>query len=213
MPSNETLITFTIAALILNLSPGPSNLYVMSRSIGQGAKGGIVAAFGLAFGLMVHVIASALGLSAIFKYSPMVYVTVKILGALYLIFLGINYLKSKDIKHKMNGAPKSKPNFQIFKESVLVEVTNPKTALFFLAFLPHFVSPDSGPVATQIILLGTIVTISAIPCDIMVAISCDKVSGWLTRNKKTLNVQERLSGSILVGMGSYIIADEAFNIK
>jgi threonine/homoserine/homoserine lactone efflux protein len=209
MPSIETLLTFTLAAIILNLSPGPSNFYVMTRSIGQEAKGGVVAAFGLAFGLMVHVIASALGLSAIFTYSPMMYVTVKVCGAMYLIFLGLSYWKNKDNHQTMNDALKSKSNFIIFKESVFVEVTNPKTALFFLAFLPHFVSPDSGPIAAQIIVLGTRVTISAIPCDIMVAISSDKMANWLIKNKKSLHIQERVSGSVLIGMGSYIIADEA----
>ncbi len=213
MPPIETLLTFTLAAVILNLTPGPSNLYVMSRSIGQGAKGGVVAAFGLACGLMVHVIASALGLSAIFQYSPLAYITIKMCGALYLIYLGINYWKNKDRKRNATIAFKAKSNIRIFKESVLVEVTNPKTALFFLAFLPHFVSPASGPIAIQIVLLGTIVTLSAIPCDIMVAISCDKMASWLTENKKTLHLQERMSGSILIGMGSYILADELLNIK
>jgi threonine/homoserine/homoserine lactone efflux protein len=213
MPSIETLLTFTLAAVILNLTPGPSNLYIMSRSIGQGVKGGIVAAFGLACGLMVHVIASALGLAAIFKYSPMAYITIKIFGALYLIYLGINYWNNKDKKQNANIASKAKSNMRIFKESVLVEVTNPKTALFFLAFLPHFVSPASGPIAIQLLVLGTIVTLSAIPCDIMVAISCDKMASWLTKNKKTLRLQNRVSGSILVGMGSYLIADELLTIK
>jgi threonine/homoserine/homoserine lactone efflux protein len=95
MPSTEVLIAFTAAALLMNISPGPSNLYVMARAIAQGTQGGIVAAIGLAVGSLVHVVATALGLSAIFAHSPTLYTIVKLTGAAYLVYLGITYWKSK----------------------------------------------------------------------------------------------------------------------
>jgi threonine/homoserine/homoserine lactone efflux protein len=213
MPSVETLLTFTVAALILNLSPGPSNLYVMARSIGQGVRGGVVAAIGLATGVVVHVLVAALGLSAIFTYSPAIYTLVKILGAVYLIFLGIQYWKGGAGSVGAQKVAKTKSEIQIFKESVLVEVTNPKTALFFLAFLPQFVVPETGSIVLQNLIFGAIVTVSALPCDIFIAISAHRIALWLAGNKKKTHIQERVSGSILLGMGSYILADEIWDCQ
>ncbi len=209
MPSTEILLTFILAAMILNISPGPSNFYIMARAIAQGTKAGIVASLGLALGSMVHVIATVLGVSALFKHSPALYTGFKLAGAAYLIYLGIRYWNSKpsDDDATIQEA-KPKPLAKVFTESIIVEVTNPKTALFFLALLPQFVVPESGSVTQQLLILGMIVTISALPCDILVAVSTSKVSNWLARNKRAQQIQERVSGSILFGMGAFIAADE-----
>lgn len=212
MPSPEVLIAFTAAALMLNISPGPSNLYVIARSIAQGTKGGIVAAVGLAVGSMVHVVATVVGISAIFRHSPTLYTIVKLIGAVYLIYLGISYWKSNSAGNNMVATKtRQKPLFTIFRESIIVEVTNPKTALFFIALLPQFVVPESGPVSQQLLVFGLIVMISAIPCDVLVAISSSKASDWLIKHKRAQQVQERVSGSILLGMGAYIVADEQWS--
>lgn len=209
MPSIEILVTFTFAALLMNTSPGPSNLYVMARGIAQGTRGGIVAACGLAVGSLMHVLATVLGLSAVFIHSPAIYTAIKLAGAAYLIYLGIQYWRhSKPTDGMTIKATPAKSLGTIFKESVLVEVTNPKTALFFLALLPQFVVPESGPVHMQLLVLGIIVTLSAIPCDILVAISSSKVAHWLTKNQRAQQIQERVSGSILMAMGGYIVLDE-----
>ena len=212
MPSIEILITFTTAALIMNISPGPSNLYVMARSIAQGTIGGIVAATGLAVGGMVHVVAAVLGLSAIFNHSPTLYTIIKLVGAGYLIYLGICYWKAKHGNASVKRTAK-KPLFAVFKESVIVEITNPKTALFFIALLPQFVVPESGPVSQQLLILGAIVTISALPCDLFVAVSASKVSSWLIKHERAQQIQERISGSILFGMGAYIGVDEVISFN
>ena len=209
MPSTDILIAFTAAALLMNISPGPSNLYVVARAIAQGTKGGVVAAMGLAVGSMVHVIATVLGLSVIFSQSPALYTVVKLAGAAYLIYLGVSYWKSKSAgTDKVVKQVKTKPLSSVFRESIIVEVTNPKTALFFIALLPQFVVPESGPVSLQLLVLGVIVTISALPCDVLVAISSSKASNWLLKNERAQKIQERISGSILLGMGAYIVADE-----
>ena len=212
MPSIEVLIAFTAAALILNLSPGPSNMYVIARAIAQGTQGGIVAAIGLGVGSMVHVIATVVGISAIFNHSPTLYTGVKIVGAFYLLYLGIGYWKTK-VSTGMEKVkqPKKKSLSSIFRESIIVEVTNPKTALFFIALLPQFVVPESGPISQQLLIFGLIVTISALPCDMLVAVSFSKASDWLIKNKRAQQIQERISGSILIGMGAYIVADEVSN--
>ncbi len=209
MPSTEVLIAFTVAALLMNISPGPSNLYVVARAIAQGTKGGVVAAMGLAVGSMVHVVATVLGLSAVFSHSPALYTVVKLSGAAYLIYLGISYWKSKTVgKGKTVEQVKKKPLLSVFRGSIIVEVTNPKTALFFIALLPQFVVPESGPVSLQLLVLGVIVTISALPCDVLVAVSSSKASNWLFKNERAQEIQERISGSILFAMGAFIVADE-----
>jgi threonine/homoserine/homoserine lactone efflux protein len=96
----------------------------------------------------------------------------------------------------------------VFRESVIIELTNPKTALFFIAFLPQFVVPESGPVAQQLLILGIIVTLSGLPCDLLVAVSSSKVSDWLINQRSRQQILQRVSGSILIAMGGYIIADE-----
>lgn len=209
MPTLEILITFTLAALVLNLSPGPSNLYVMARAIAQGTKGGMVAAAGLAVGSLVHVVAAVLGLAALFKYSPILYTVVKVAGAFYLIYLGIKYFRTKSSDTSCTSEKvKVKTLLSIFKESIIVEVTNPKTALFFVALLPQFVVPEAGSVSLQLLILGLIVTLSAVPCDILVAVSSSKVSNWLLTHKNAQQIQDRVSGSILFGMGAFILSDE-----
>ncbi len=208
MPPFELLLAFTAAALVMNLSPGPSNLYVMARSIGQGTRAGVVAALGLALGAMVHVIATTFGIAAIFEYSPMAYTALKLAGAAYLIYLGIGYLTGPADATGAAAPVPPKPPAQILRESMLVEITNPKTALFFLALLPQFVAPEAGPVAPQLLLLGLIATISAIPCDVTVAVASGRAARWLARNARAQVFQQRLSGSILVGLGGYILFDE-----
>ena len=216
MPSIEILIAFTLTAMVLNVSPGPSNLYVMARSISQGVRGGLVAAVGLATGSLFHILAAVLGLSAIFEHSPTLYVVIKLVGAAYLIYLGLSYWRTQtqnaDDEPKSNDIAKTrtraKSNWAIFRESIIVEVTNPKTALFFIALLPQFVVPESGPVAQQMLILGLIVTFSALPCDVVVAFSSSKVSNWLIKNEKAQQLQERISGSILLGLGAFIVVEE-----
>ncbi len=208
MPSAESLITFTLAALLMNLSPGPSNLYVMARTLAQGAAGGLAAVMGLAAGSLVHVLATVLGLSALFSYSPAAYAWVKTIGALYLIYLGVRYLKTftkdnLDTKRETVHSLK-----KVFFESALVEITNPKTALFFLALLPQFVAVDTGPVAPQLLLLGIIVTLSAIPCDLLVAFFAGRFAAWIRANQQAQRIQKLASGSVLIGLGVYVLASE-----
>jgi threonine/homoserine/homoserine lactone efflux protein len=205
VPAVQTLLLFTAAALALNISPGPSNLYVMSRSIAQGPRAGLVAAMGLATGSLFHVTVTALGLSVVLKYSPALYVVVKLAGAGYLVFLGLRLLLSKD---KTGAVPLAgdRTHGRIFRQSILVEILNPKTALFFLAFLPQFADPTAGPLAPQLLLLGAIVTLTAIPCDAFVALAAGRAAQLITGRAIYRRLQEWVSGTILVGLGLYVAA-------
>ena len=201
MPSLEALLIFTAAALVLNISPGPSNFYVLSRSLAQGTPAGLVATAGLAAGSLVHVAAAALGLSAIFLYSPFAYGLLKLAGAGYLIYLGITYLTSPRLAPGRLETATPKPFRTIFWQSSLVEVLNPKTALFFLAFLPQFADVEAGPLAPQILLLGMIVTLSGLPCDATMAALSGRAGRLLTASSLIQRSLNWVSGSILIGLG------------
>ena len=212
MPTLETLITFTIAAFIMNLSPGPSNLYVIARTLEQGVSGGLAAVAGLAVGSLVHVVTTVLGLSAILAYSPSAYSVLKIAGALYLIYLGISAFTSTS-KPLLDGSSDERKSIKggskIFRESVLVEVSNPKTALFFIALLPQFVNPYAGPTGPQFLLLGLIVTLSAIPCDLFVTLFTNKAATLIKENPHLQQWQDWVSGSILTGLGIYVLLGDS----
>lgn len=212
MPSTEVLITFTLAALLLSLAPGPSNFYVMARAIAQGAAGGAVAALGLAAGSLVHVLAAVWGLSAVFSHSPGLYLAIKLAGAAYLVYLGLRYLReAAPAPAQAPAGPRHKPLGSVFRESVIIEVTNPKTALFFIAFLPQFVVPESGSVGQQLLVLGLIVTVSALPCDLLIAFCASKLTRWLNRHQRAQVLQEQVSGGILLSLGAYIAGDELWS--
>ena len=203
MPGSETLLIFTLAALALNISPGPSNLYVMSRSLAQGTSAGLVASAGMT-GSLVHVVITALGLTAVLKYSPAAFLILKFAGAGYLIFLGLRMLLTKSGPLAPDALPPKQPLLRIYRQSCLVEILNPKTALFFLAFLPQFADPHAGALAPQLLLLGCIVTLTAIPCDAVVAILSGKAAALLRRRPIFQKLQNWVSGSVLVGLGATI---------
>ncbi len=209
MPPIENLIAFTLAALVLNISPGPSNMYVMARSISQGVRGGVAAALGMSTGSLLAVIATAAGISVVFQQSPLLYTLIKLAGACYLVYLGVGYWRAGPVEMGQARPSPPKPLGRIYKESILVEITNPKMALFFLAFLPQFVVPEAGPVWSQLLVLGLIVTVSALPCDLVVAYGSSRVAQWLIRHEKAQIIQERVSGSILLLLGSGMLAEEA----
>ena len=208
MPSIHSLLLFTLAAVAMNISPGPSNLYVMSRSLAQGSRAGLVAALGLATGSLFHVTATALGLSVVLRYSPMLYAAVKMVSAAYLIFLGGRFLLSKGAALAVAPSCSRRSHGRIFRESILVEMLNPKTALFFLAFLPQFADPSAGHLAPQLLLLGGIVTLTAIPCDAFVALASGAAASTFARRPLYSRLQKWLSGSILVSLGAYVAASE-----
>jgi len=206
MPSTESLAAFTLAALLMNLSPGPANLYVVARTLSQGLRGGFTAAAGLALGGLVHVLATVFGLSALLAYSPTAYSLLKTVGAMYLIYLGIGYFMASKTPQEGAFGAKVKSLKTVFFESALVEITNPKTALFFLALLPQFVDVSAGPVAPQLLLLGLIVTLSAVPCDLLVTVFANRFSVWIKTNRRAQSIQNLLSGTVLTGLGLYVLA-------
>ncbi|MEP6985783.1 MAG: LysE family translocator [Chloroflexota bacterium] len=198
LPAN--LLLFMTASLALLLIPGPAVVYIMTRSIDQGRTAGLVSVAGIESATFVHILAAALGLSAILLSSALAFDIVKYIGAAYLIYIGIQKLRSKDEDDANVVVPKQTLG-QIYKQGVIVNLLNPKTALFFFAFLPQFVDPTHGSVTIQIVLLGLIFVTMATITDGTYAIISSALSGWLRGNKRFKQVQRYVTGTVYVGLG------------
>lgn len=209
MPSLDTLIVFTVAAVLMNLSPGPSNLYIMARSVSQGPRAGVVAAAGLFTGSFAHVAAATLGVSAVVLASAEAFTVLKWAGAAYLVWLGIQHFRDSGGIVVPVGRVPAKSMGKIYRESILVEVLNPKTALFFLALLPQFVDPAAGSVTAQSLILGLIVVFTAIPSDVLIAFASGGVARKLSANPWFARWMDRVSGAVLIGLGGLVAAGEA----
>lgn len=194
------MVGFAIAALVILVIPGPGVLYVVSRSISQGYRAAFVSALGLSTGVLVHVVASAIGLSAILLTSSMAFSVVKYLGAGYLIFLGIQMILAKNQSGEIANAM-HRPLPQLFKEGVLVSVFNPKIAVFFLAFLPQFVDPSLKPGPMQLVLLGLIYAALALITDTMYGVLAIRLKGIFRGKAMQGSTPQYLGGFLLVGLG------------
>jgi threonine/homoserine/homoserine lactone efflux protein len=191
---------FLAGALILLFIPGPAVFYILSRSIGQGRKAGVVSAAGISVGTLVHSTAAALGLSAILVSSARAFHVVQFAGALYLIFLGIRTLLSREDAHLVSAAS-AHGLPRIFGQGVLVNLLNPKTALFFLAFLPQFVDGSRGHVPAQIFFLGCSFALLGLLSDSSWAMLAGTLADRLRSNLRWLRLQKRISGSSLIVLG------------
>ena len=195
-----SLMIFIAAAVALLLTPGPAVLYIIARSLEQGRIAGIVSTLGIALASVVHVIFAALGLSALLMQSALAFSIVKYLGAGYLIYLGVRTLLSKAEAHKVDQV-ESKSLRRIFSQGFIVNLLNPKTALFFLAFLPQFVSAERGSVTTQIIILGGIFVSLAIFSDGLYAIVAGSAGQLLSGNLRVAKLQKNFAGTMYIALG------------
>lgn len=198
LPTN--LLLFVTATLALLLVPGPNVLYIMTRSIDQGRTAGLVSVAGVASATCVHILAAALGLSAILLSSALAFDIVKYIGAAYLIYLGVQKLRTKDAVDETAVIQKQRLG-QIYKQGVIVNLLNPKTALFFFAFLPQFVNPTHGSVSIQILILGVIFASLGMITDGTYAIVSSSLAGWLRGNKRFKQFQRYFSGTVYIGLG------------
>jgi threonine/homoserine/homoserine lactone efflux protein len=200
VPSLTALELFAIAAFALIIVPGPAVLYIVSQSVGHGRAGGLAAVAGVEVGAFVHVAGAALGVSAIIASSATAFSVLKLAGGAYLIVLGIRRLRERDtIATEGPARPRALP--AIFRQGMLVNALNPKTALFFLAFLPQFVDPGRGHVALQAIALGLIFVAIATVCDAVWAIGAGSLAGVLHASERARKLERWASGGILIGLG------------
>ena len=201
MPSASTFLLFGLAALGLLVIPGPAVLYIVTRSIHQGRAAGLVSVLGVATGSLVHVAAAALGLSALLVSSALAFEAVKLLGAAYLIWLGIRTLRGRAEDDPTEGAEAAKLS-RAYTQGVVVNVLNPKTALFFLAFLPQFVDPDAGRPAPQMLVLGALFVTLGVLSDGTYALVASRLGGWLRTRRRFARNRRVVSGGMYITLGA-----------
>lgn len=206
MPSTDMLIAFFITTAVFAFIPGPAMLYVAARTLAADRRAGLMATLGIHIGCYVHVVAAAAGLSIIFHVVPTLYAVVKLAGAAYLIYLGVRMFRAARTMAVAGAAtPAVKPAGHAFVESALVEVLNPKTAIFFLAFLPQFIdAAASFPVWLQFVILGTVVNIMFTIADIACVIAASTITRRLARVSSLQRILQRAGGAVLVGLGLHV---------
>jgi threonine/homoserine/homoserine lactone efflux protein len=202
MPDASTFLLFAAASLAFLAIPGPSVFYIVTRSLAQGRRAGVTSMLGVQAGGLVHVVAAAFGVSAIIASSATAFTIVKYVGAAYLVLLGGRKLLARgaDADPAMElGAPST--GRQLFWQGAIVNVFNPKTALFFLAFLPQFVDPSAGPVAPQMLLLGTMLVSLGVVSDGTYALVAAGAGRKLRETASARRALDRLSGGVFVSLG------------
>jgi threonine/homoserine/homoserine lactone efflux protein len=201
MPDATSLALFAAAALALAVVPGPAVLYIVTRSVDQGRTAGLVSALGIAVGGLVHVTAATIGLSSLLASSATAFTIVKYAGAAYLVFLGVRRLLGRDEEDEAGDRP-VRGRWRLFRDGVVVNVLNPKTALFFLAFLPQFVEPNGAMPAVQILMLGLLFVGIAFCSDSIWAFAAGTLGGWLRQSRGYLVVRRWISGTVFVVLGA-----------
>jgi threonine/homoserine/homoserine lactone efflux protein len=196
-PELSAIELFAAASVALLLIPGPAVLYIVTQSAEQGRSAGLASVAGIHIGTLVHILAAAIGLSALILASAVAFSIVKFAGAAYLVYLGVRKLLERDSASE--GEPPRAPLRQVFARGALVNVLNPKTALFFLAFLPQFVDTDRGAVWSQVVVLGLVFVALGLISDSIYALVGDAVGSLLRRRAKAMR---RISGTIYIGLGA-----------
>jgi threonine/homoserine/homoserine lactone efflux protein len=199
IPAPETLGLFVLAALALLLVPGPAVLYIVARSIDQGRAAGLLSVLGVHLGSLVHVGAAVVGLSSLLVSSAVAFNVVKYLGAAYLISLGIRALLTRQEPDDVQVRPA--PLRTLLRQGAVVNILNPKTALFFLAFLPQFVDPDAGAVPLQIAFLGLVFVSLGLVTDSLYALLAGTAGNWLRASRAFVGMRRWVSGTVFIGLG------------
>jgi len=197
-----SLLAFAVAALLLAITPGPGMAYVVARTVAGGRSEGLASCFGTGLGGMLHVLAAALGLSLLVAQSAFAFNLVKYVGATYLIYLGIRMLRSKEQAVRADLVASQGPR-RAFREGIAVELLNVKTALFFLAFLPQFVSP-AQPLVPQLVFLGTTCVALNTLVDVVAVFAADRLLRSSAVRARRARFMTRASGMTMLGLGAYL---------
>lgn len=195
----ETILLFITASSILALAPGPDNIFVLTQSMSRGSKEGIYVTLGLCSGLIFHTTAVALGISALVQSSPIAFNILKYIGAGYLLYLAyMSFLSNSktEIKAKNNNLSLSK----LYKRGIIMNVTNPKVSIFFLAFLPQFTNENLGNVTYQIFLLGFLFMLCALVIFSSIALLAGKIGNWFNKSENAQNILNKIAGTIFGGL-------------
>ena len=206
MFDTHRLLLFFAAAVLLAIAPGPGIFYVLARSLAGGKQEGVFSSLGTFVGGLCHVLAAALGLSAILAASAVAFHTVKYAGAAYLVWLGIRMIRTRNAEMLADAAP---PARNAFRQGVLTEVLNPKTALFFLSFIPQFVAPAHGRLFLQFVMLGSVSVSLNTAADLLVVCMAAPLERKLKNSIRFRRRQRVASGVGMIGLGAYLAFSDA----
>jgi threonine/homoserine/homoserine lactone efflux protein len=201
LPDASHLGLFAVAALVLLLTPGPAVLYIVTRSVDQGRRAGLVSVLGVHAGTLVHVAAAAAGLSAVLAASATAFGVVKYLGVAYLVYLGFRQLLARVPDPTEPALPEPPRLRRAFLDGFVVNVLNPKTALFFLAFLPQFVTVSRGALAAQILGLGFVFCALGLLTDGLYALTAGSAAHWLRARRGVALTRRWIPGTMYIGLG------------
>ncbi len=200
MLSFETLITFFSAAILLALVPGPDNIFVLTQAAIRGKAAGIAVMLGLCTGLIGHSTAVALGVAVIFQASAVAFTALKYVGAGYLVYLAWQAFRAS-AEEIENCPDESVPDYwKLYRRGIIMNMTNPKVSIFFLAFLPQFVDPARGSVSLQILLLGGVFILATILIFGGIALLAGSLGEWLTRSSRVRSVLSKVAGTVFLGL-------------
>jgi threonine/homoserine/homoserine lactone efflux protein len=197
VPAASTLLLFVGASLALLAVPGPAVIYVVTRSLDQGRAAGVVSVLGVETGTFAYALAAAAGLTGLIAASEIGFTVVKYAGAAYLVYLGVRKLLERDEVVERSSSARSR----LYLRGVLVQLLNPKIAVFFLAFLPQFVDASRGSAALQILVLGTLFTLLAVLSDGAYVLLAGAVGSWLRAGRRARRALAKVSGGVYVGLG------------
>ncbi len=201
MPEPQTLAAFAVAAYVFAVLPGPAVIYIVIRSIERGRMAGVASVLGIATGNLLHALAATLGLTAVLRSSAIAFAGVRYVGAGYLIYLGIRALADRNDNGIQRRTPNRRPLSRLYAHGVVVATLNPKTALFFLAFLPQFLDPTRGPVTLQMALLGVLLVVITALSDVSYALLSGTAGKWLRGERRFTRRRQVFSGSVYIGLG------------
>lgn len=199
MIPNDTLIAFFMASILLALAPGPDNIFVLTQSALRGKLAGLLVTLGLCTGLIVHTTAVAFGVAAIFKASALAFTALKLVGAGYLLYLAWRIFRAS--AETIATGQRSELSYgRLYRRGIIMNVTNPKVSIFFLAFLPQFANPARGSLTLQMLLLGGVFIVSTILIFGGIALLAGTIGGWFNRSPRTQVIMNRLAGTVFVGL-------------
>ena len=203
LPEWSTLSVFIVAALAVGISPGPGMLYAVARGIGQGSGAALVSVLGLSTGSFVNCLIAALGMSAVLAASPLAYDIVRYLGAAYLCYLAYRILRTRDEGIAV-GRVHSDGLGRIYLQGIITNIVNPKSALFYLSFVPQFVDPARGSAFMQFVLLGLIFNIGGNIVNLLVAVFFGRIGDWLSHHPRVWQYQRWFTASVLAGLALHL---------
>lgn len=209
VPSSNQWIAYLIASFLFIQLPGPSLLFTIGRALTVGRRDALLSVIGNGLGLWAQVLLVVLGLGAVVAASATLYTVVKVIGAAYVIWLGVQAIRHRDQARKALEAQVTGRRGHSLQIGFVVGMTNPKTILFFVAFLPQFTAPAAGHVGTQMMVLGSIFAAMAICSDGLWAMLAGKAREWFAREPKRLDTVGATGGALMVGLGAFLLASES----